>query len=228
MTIKMKNLEKVYGSRKILEIESLSFEKGSINGIIGANGAGKTTLLRIIAGLEDRYRGEIEYFDQYKVIDGRGLNRLVMQRITYLSQTPYMLSQTVYENVAYPLKLRKVPLADESAMVLSLLDQLSLSHLKDQLATKLSGGEAQKVALARGLVFSPELLLLDEPTASIDPETTELIERVIREYKEKTKMTVVTISHNLEHVNRLCEKTYVMEGGKCIQLESLRPVTKDI
>lgn len=219
MRIEIKCLEKDHGKRRVLSLTNLIFEEGRIYGIIGSNGAGKTTLLKIIAGLDHLYKGEILYNHQHKISNGKGLNMDLARQVTYLSQTPYMLSKSVFENIAYPLKLRNTLLTDVEDRVHQVMDLLSIHHLEHQLATNLSGGEAQKVALARGLIFKPKLLLLDEPTASIDPQTIHLIERTIEAYRDSTGMTVLTTSHNMDHINRLCDQLIRIEGGLCIPLE---------
>lgn len=217
MRVEIKKLEKKYGQKQILNLNQVTFEEGEIYGIIGTNGAGKTTLLRILAGLDQQYQGELIYNHQHVGRGGRSLSEALLREMTYLCQTPYMLSRTVFENVAYPLRLRKMPPNDVKAAVNHVLSLLAIGHLENQMGTSLSGGEAQKVALARGLVFRPKLLLLDEPTASIDPETIETIEKAIRTYRNDTGMTVLTISHNWEHVQRLCHQIIRIEGGQCIQ-----------
>lgn len=99
------------------------------------------------------------------------------------------------------------------------MDELQITELKNQLATQLSGGESQKVALARALVFDPEVLLLDEPTASIDPATIEMIEEAITKRNKQQKMTVIMISHNMDQVKRMCDEIVYMKKGKKISIK---------
>lgn len=212
MDINIRNLLKKYHDKVVLDIDHTQFSSGTIYGITGDNGAGKTTLLKIIAGLEHYDAGEILY-------SGGPLEEGMMKKITYLSQTPYLMRTSVYENIVYPLKIRKVELDTIEIKVRDIMDELKITELKDQLATQLSGGESQKVALARALVFDPEVLLLDEPTASIDPATIEMIEEAIVKRNKLKKMTVIMISHNLDQVKRMCDEIVYMKKGKKISIK---------
>lgn len=196
MEIKINNLEKYYDSRKVLDIDSLTIEKGKITGITGPNGCGKTTLLNIIAGLDKDYKGSITY-------DGLALNRQVADKMTLVFQKPYLFKRTVYENIEYPLKLRGMNKSEIRPRILDILKRLEIENLMEKKAHLLSGGESQKVALARALVFNPELLLLDEPTSNIDPEAIEILEREILRFNQETGGTVIIVTHNLEQSRRL-------------------------
>lgn len=209
MNIQVTQLKKSYGNKTVVEIDRLDVETGIIYGIMGDNGAGKTTFLKIIAGLESFDCGQIAY-------NKKPLSKEVMKKITYLSQTPYLMQASVYENIAYPLKIRGTPEEVISGKLKDIMEELNIADLKSQLATKLSGGESQKVALARALVFDPEVLLLDEPTASIDPATIEVIEEALIKRNQNQKMTVVMISHNVDQVKRLCHRTILMQKSKLI------------
>ena len=209
MNIRVENMKKSYGHKTVVEVERLNIETGSIYGIMGDNGAGKTTLLKIMAGLESYDCGKIAYNDT-------PLSKEVMKKITYLSQTPYLMQTSVYENIAYPLKIRNTPESVIFEKLKDVMEELNIGDLGHQMATKLSGGESQKVALARALVFDPEVLLLDEPTASIDPATIEVIEEAILKRNQTQKMTVVMISHNVDQVKRVCHKTILMQKSKLI------------
>ncbi len=209
MDINITNLLKKYHDKAVVDIDHTLFSSGAIYGITGDNGAGKTTLLKIIAGLEKYDAGEILY-------SGLPLEQGMMKKITYLSQTPYLMRTSVYENIVYPLKIRKVEPSTIEIKAREIMDELKITELKDQLATLLSGGESQKVALARALVFDPEVLLLDEPTASIDPATIEMIEQAIVKRNKQHKMTVIMISHNMDQVKRMCDEIVYMKKGKKI------------
>lgn len=209
MDIHITNLLKKYHDKAVVDIDHTQFNSGTIYGITGDNGAGKTTLLKIIAGLERYDAGEILY-------SGVPLEQGMMKKITYLSQTPYLMRTSVYENIVYPLKIRNVDPMTIQKKVAHIMDELQITELKNQLATQLSGGESQKVALARALVFDPEVLLLDEPTASIDPATIETIEEAITKRNKRQKMTVIMISHNMDQVKRMCDEIVYMKKGKKI------------
>lgn len=207
MEVQLSRVIKTYDLRTVLNIEALTFEKGRIHGIIGPNGAGKSTMLKIIAGLETQTQGTVLY-------DGQVFNAQLLKEMTYMSQHHYLLRTSVYHNVAYPLKLRKVPKEEIQEKVEAILKEFGLYELRHQLATSLSGGEAQKVALARALIFEPKLLLLDEPTANIEPHSIDFIEKAIIKRNHEQYMTIITITHNMEQANRLCHQLVRIEDGK--------------
>lgn len=170
MNVTFRNLQKSFDGRKVLDLEQGLIKSGSRTAIIGPNGAGKSTLLRIIAGLEPADSGVLLYG-----------NSAAFPRmdITMVFQKPYLISTTVEKNIAYPMKLRGYEPALIEQRTNELMEELNLTGLRKQKAWKLSGGETQKVALARALSFQPKLLLLDEPTANIDPYTTAEIEKML-------------------------------------------------
>jgi tungstate transport system ATP-binding protein len=212
MDINITNLVKKYHHKTVVDIDHTQFRSATIYGVTGDNGAGKTTLLKIIAGLERYDAGEILY-------NGNPLEQGMMKKITYLSQTPYLMRTSVYENIVYPLKIRNIDPMIIQNKAKNIMEELQITELKDQLATQLSGGESQKVALARALVFDPEVLLLDEPTASIDPATIDTIEEAITKRNKLQKMTVIMISHNMDQVKRMCHEIVYMKKGKQINIK---------
>jgi ABC-type sugar transport systems, ATPase components len=206
MRIDIKKLRKNFADKQIFSIDAFSFESGLIHGIIGANGTGKTTLLRILSGVEPHYQGDVFY-------DEKRLEIALQKNITFLSQSPYMMNRTVLENIAYPLKIRKIPksvISDKAEEAMKLMKVKDLSHRN---ATSLSTGETQKVALARALIIEPKLLLLDEPTANIDPESMLIIEEVLQKYNELTECTIISVTHNVEQAKRFCQKIIKMADG---------------
>lgn len=207
MEIRINNLTKHYENRTVLNIDSLLFERNRFYGIIGPNGAGKSTLLRIIAGLEQSDGGDILY-------DSGTIHKKLYKDITYMSQRYYLMKTTVFHNIAYPLKLRKFSKKLIESKVDNIMRELQLDPLRDQLATKLSGGESQKVALARALVFEPKLLLLDEPTANIDPDSMKLIENMILKRHKYKIGTTIMVTHNIDQAKRLCDEILIINRGK--------------
>ena len=209
MKIQIKNVTKTYGEKKVLDIDSLNIEKEKITGIIGPNGSGKSTLLNIIAGLDDKYQGKVLY-------DGKLIDQSIRKKMTLVFQTAYLFRRSVYKNIAYPLKVRGVEEESIEKKVVELMATLEIEDLKRKIGSKLSGGETQKVALARSLVFDPDLLLLDEPTSNIDPVYIEHMERAIIKYNRENKGTVVIVTHNIEQAERLCDNIVKLEKGKVI------------
>ena len=140
----------------------------------------------------------------------------IRKNMTLVFQKPYLFRRKVYDNIAYPLKIRKIDKEIERQRVLKVIKDLEIEDLIDKKGHKLSGGESQKVALARALVFHPKLLLLDEPTANIDPESTRIIEREILNFNKNTNATVVIITHNIEQSKRLCDEIVYLSNGKAV------------
>lgn len=198
MEILVKNLLKKYDQKTVLDISHLHFKKGTIIGLLGDNGAGKSTLLKIISGIDKTYEGEILY-------DGKPLKPYHTKEIGMVSQSPYLFKRSVYENIEYPLKIRKIAKNVRQQKVEKLISTMNLEAIRDQRADTLSGGEAQKVALARVLAASPRLLLLDETTANIHEEAVHTIEEQLRAYHQETLCTMIFVTHNLRQAERFCE-----------------------
>lgn len=207
MRVEIENLTKKYGDRTVLNIDNLILEEGKITGITGPNGSGKTTLLNIIGGIDAEYNGNVYY-------NGKSLDNETKRNMTYLFQKPYLFRRSVYENIAYPLKLRDYANDKTISLTNAIMENLEIEDLKDLKAHKLSGGESQKVALARALVFKPKLLLLDEPTSNIDPESIKILEREILRFNKETNATIIIITHNMEQIERLCHKAVGLSNGK--------------
>lgn len=199
MEIKIENLKKLYGEKEILNIDNMEIEKGKITSIIGPNGSGKTTLLTIIGGLDLDYSGTVLY-------DGKILNKVIGKDMTSVFQKPYLLCRTVYENIEYPLKIRGIDKKKRRKEVMGIIDRLKINDLKDKRADRLSGGESQKVAFARAVVFKPKLLLLDEPTSNIDIKSIKVLEEEIIRFNRETKATVLIVTHSMEQNDRLGQR----------------------
>ncbi|MDK2905321.1 MAG: tungstate transport system ATP-binding protein [Eubacteriaceae bacterium] len=209
MNLKINQIKKIYGEKTVLSIqqENLVFRNGQINGIIGPNGSGKSTLMRIIADLTTATSGTIFY-------DNSPLDDDLRKLLTYASQQAFMLSKTVEENIRYPLKLRNYSKVDQQRIAAEQLETFQLEAIRTQKAKNLSGGEAQKTALARALSFSPKLLLLDEPTASIDPQSIKIIESALLKRKIDPSLNTIIITHNLSQAFRICDTlTFIHQGN---------------
>ncbi|MGV8905861.1 MAG: ABC transporter ATP-binding protein [Acetobacterium sp.] len=213
MNIETKNLVKTYNNNTVLNLTNkhnrLIFESGKIHGILGPNGSGKTTLMKIMAGLIPQTRGEVLY-------DGHPENSDTPKEITYSSHHPTLFSRTVFENIAYPLKIRKRPTQEIQAIVSSLLDDFEISNIQNHNAKKISGGESQKTAMARALSFSPKVLFLDEPTANIDPKSIKIIEAALLKRVKDLDLTVIIITHNLSQAFRICDSLTFLNQGECL------------
>ena len=205
MEITISNLRKSYDGRQVLDVKEGRVRSGSRTAIVGPNGAGKSTLLKIIAGLESPDEGTVLY---------NGNNQFPQMDVTLVFQKPYLISSTVEKNIAYPMKLRGFSPEQIEKRITELTEELNLSGFRKQKSWKLSGGETQKVALARALSFRPKLLLLDEPTANIDPYTTSEIERMLLSI---TDTTIIMVTHNLAQAKRVCDDIIMLHEGQIVE-----------
>ncbi|MDO4487180.1 MAG: ATP-binding cassette domain-containing protein [Bacillota bacterium] len=205
MEITISNLRKIYDGRQVLDVKEGHVRSGSRTAIVGPNGAGKSTLLKIIAGLESPDDGAVLY-------DGN--NQFPQMDVTLVFQKPYLISSTVEKNIAYPMKLRGFSPEQIENRITELTEDLNLTGFRKQKSWKLSGGETQKVALARALSFRPKLLLLDEPTANIDPYTTSEIERMLLSI---TDTTIIMVTHNLAQAKRVCDDIIMLHEGQIVE-----------
>ncbi len=209
MKIEAYKIRKKYQDNVVLNIDKISFKEGLITGITGPNGSGKTTLLHIIGGLDPDFEGSVLY-------DGNKINKKIMENITLVFQKPYLFRRSVFDNIAYPMILRKVNTETIRKNVDEISKILQIEDLLDKKGHQLSGGEGQKVALARSIIFKPRLLLLDEATSSLDPESVGIIEESIIKYNKQTGATIIVITHDMEQTRRLCDQVVSLELGKVV------------
>ncbi|MCK8817357.1 phosphate ABC transporter ATP-binding protein [Natroniella sulfidigena] len=190
--------------------------RGEVFCLVGPSGAGKSTLLRLLNFLEAPDHGEIEFLDKvYNQSKQPSLD--IKRKVTTVFQRPALMSSSVVENIAYPLKIRGKDVNYEQ--IDQLLVKLGLEELKKQRADKLSGGEAQRVSLARALIFKPEVLLLDEPTSNLDPANIKIIEDIITDYIKNNKTTIVMVTHNLFQAKRLADRVGLLHDGDFIEVK---------
>jgi len=209
---RLDSIRKCYGSNVALDIEELTIGEGRLYTLTGANGAGKSTLLNLLAFLSPPTSGEIFYAGK-RVDWNHGSMEEYRRKVTLLHQSPYLFGGTVYDNVAFGLKARGIQGEARQRMVDKALDGVGLQGFRDRKARELSGGEAQRVAMARALALKPEVLLLDEPLANIDRETTGLLETLIASLPAQGT-TVVLITHDPDQPGRLNGESILLEGGK--------------
>jgi tungstate transport system ATP-binding protein len=201
-----------YGGRPVLRIDRLEVTAGEVLGLVGPTGAGKSTLLRLLAGVEPPTAGDLRFGDHR--LDGRDLPLEGQRRVTLVFQRPLLLAGTVRANVEYGLRLRGR--GGRAAAARAVLDRLGLSGLADRPARALSGGETQMVALARALVLEPEVLLLDEPTAHLDPARVALVEAAVAELRHGA--TVVWATHNLFQARRVARRVAFLLDGRLVEV----------
>lgn len=202
---------------EVLRVGSLAIKKGEIYGIIGPSGAGKSTLLRIINLLTPPDSGSILFHG--KPVSYNGAARLAIQRkMSLVFQKTLLFRDSVWNNVAYGLKARGLALPEIEKRVNALLEQVGMTDLAARRADTLSGGEAQRVAIARAVAFEPELLLLDEPTANLDPGNIEMIEDMVIKMNNLRSITVVMVTHNIFQAHRIAKEVIFIHQGDIIEM----------
>jgi tungstate transport system ATP-binding protein len=207
--------------RNTLEVDALEIARGETLTVVGPNGAGKSTLLLALARLLKPVRGEIVY-------DGRSLlqmNELGYRRkISFVFQAPLLMDMTVEQNVALGLKFRGTSKEEIQARVGKWMQQLGIESLSKRRADQLSGGEAQRVSLARAFVLEPELLLLDEPFAALDPPTHARLLEDLSSILKQDHRTAVFVTHNLREAAKLSHRIAVIVGGRLHQAGTVQQI----
>lgn len=214
--VELKDLSKRYGDKEVLSVDYMEIAKGCITCIIGPSGAGKSTLLRLMNLLEEPTDGEIAVFGRKLTVD-YAARLALQQRMVMVFQKPVLLDVSVYDNIAYGLHARKFPKREIEFRVKDMLEKIGMSGQARQRAKTLSGGEAQRVAFARASVLRPELLLLDEATANLDPANVQLLEGMTRTLQQEYGTTVVMVTHNLFQARRLADEAVFLYQGRLIE-----------
>lgn len=221
--IRLDRVTKRFGSAVTIQETSLEIRAGEIFTFIGPSGSGKTTLLRLIDLLDRPTTGTI-FFDG-KDTDGTGNERVAFRRrMGMVFQKPAVLNTTVAENVSFGLRFRGVPEEEIRQKVGEALALVGLGDFAGRRAVTLSGGEMQRVALARALVTAPEVLLLDEPTANLDPVSSDLIENLIRQINKTSGTTIIMATHDMIQGQRLADRIGVIIAGRLVQVGSAEEI----
>ena len=224
--IKLSNITKVFqqGNRSIQALNNVSLHvpAGQIYGVIGASGAGKSTLIRCVNLLERPTEGSVQ-------VDGQELTALSEKELTRARRQIGMIfqhfnllaSRTVFGNVALPLELDNTPQAEIKRRVTELLDLVGLGDKHDSYPANLSGGQKQRVAIARALASNPKVLLCDEATSALDPKTTDSILELLKKINEMLHITIVIITHEMNVIQKICNKVAVMDYGQVVETGSV-------
>ena len=206
--VEVKNLKKSYGSKEAVKGISFKIKDNEILGLLGPNGSGKTTTIGMMLGLLKPSNGEI-------IIDGKKIeeNRIeILKKINFISpyiELPKKLS--VRQNLIVYGKLYSV--SDIKSRIEYLSEKLRLGDLLNKITGELSSGQKNRVSLAKALINEPKVLLLDEPTASLDPEIGDFVRTFLENYKKEKKISILLASHNMNEVTRLCKSTLMMKDG---------------
>jgi tungstate transport system ATP-binding protein len=215
MKLRVSQITRAYDGRQILAGCSYDFEKTGTYVLTGPNGSGKSTFLRICALIEKQDQGAVVYRDGDATL---AQDIELRRRITLVLPRTGVFNTTVYKNVAYGLKLRGFPHAAMEQKVGEALSFVGLASKAHQHGRTLSSGETQRLGIARALVLEPEVLFLDEPTASIDQENTAIIESIIVKMKEGRRSLVIMTTHDRDQAQRLADRLLVIGEGKIIDL----------
>ncbi len=223
--VELQNINKKY-DQEVLKIDRLILKKGLIYGIIGPSGAGKSTLLRIINLLTPPSNGNYLFHGKPVKKNSREMTEL-QRKMGMVFQKTLLFNDSVWNNVAYGLKARKYKKESIKKRVEKLLEQFGLKDLGTRKADTLSGGEAQRVAIARSVAYDPELLLLDEPTANLDPLNIELIEEMITTLKQEKLITVVIVTHNVFQARRIADEVIFIDRGEIVEIGPAEKIFTD-
>ncbi len=211
----LSRLIKRFGTRTVLDIGKLDIEDGSIYALLGPNGAGKTTLLNILAFLDAPTSGRIHYHGRpIRFIEAQ--LQVLRKEAVMVDQHPILFSTTVFKNLEFGLKIRRIAKKERERIIEETLDLVDMRSFIRAQAHRLSGGETQRVALARGLALSPKVFLCDEPTASVDAENQTTIMNILRRINEEKKITVIFTTHDRSRAADLAHHTLVLDNGRLI------------
>ena len=218
--INIKNLNKYYGTTKVLNDISLTINKGDIFAIVGHSGAGKSTLLRCINGLEQYQEGSLQVNNnEVKTLKKDKLNNfrknigMIFQHFSLLER------KTVFQNVSLPMEIWKYSKEEINTKVLSLLKLVGLEEKRDSFPGELSGGQKQRVAIARALTLNPEIILSDEATSALDPNTTSSILNLLKKINKDMNITIILVTHEMEVVKQIAQRSLLLEHGNIIGLD---------
>ena len=217
--LSVEDLHLDYGDNPVLKGVSMQLRQGEVVSLLGPSGSGKTTLLRAVAGLEGPKRGRITIGDRV-VYDGGARKEIpAEERNLGLVFQSYALwpHKTVFENVAYPLKLRKVPSNEVRERVQAVLDQLGLGKLGQRHPHALSGGQQQRVAIGRALVYSPPVILLDEPLSNLDAKLREEARAFLRELIIRLGLSALMVTHDQSEAMAISDRILLLNNGKIEQ-----------
>jgi iron(III) transport system ATP-binding protein len=213
-TLTLKGIAQSYGAVQALQHIDLEVASGELFSLLGPSGCGKTTLLRVVAGFVNPTRGRL-MFDSDDITDVPPYQRNIGMVFQDYALFP---DRSVFDNVAFGLRTRKVPAAEQKQRVGAILERMELSQLADRAPGALSGGQRQRVAMARALVISPRVLLLDEPLSALDANLRVELREAIREIQREFRITTLFVTHDQEEALSISDRVALMNNGRIEQL----------
>ena len=214
MYLELKNIEAAYGANSILRDFSLSVESGEIVALLGESGCGKTTALKIVAGLLEKDSGEVW-------LGGENISRVPAERreMSLVFQKPLLFPfLNVAENISFGLKMRNFPKAEIARKVAEALKMVRLENYETRLPRQLSGGQEQRVSLARAIVTNPRVLLLDEPFSALDARLRVEMRNLVGELQRRLKITTVFVTHDQEEAVSIADRIAFLDNGNLAQI----------
>lgn len=207
-----RNIKKIYQERPVLDVD-ISFQSGNLYAILGPNGSGKSTLLQILSLVRKPDHGDVIITD----VNGEmSINMELRRRIVLVPDRQGLFNDSALDNVLYGLKIRKVTKDKRNSIAEESLKSVDLWGLRKTNALSLSNGEAQRLCLAMALALNPDIILLDEPTASLDPQNGALVEKIIMDMKNTTKM-ILLVTHSIFQAKRLADQVLFLYQGKILE-----------
>lgn len=207
-----KNIKKLYQGRPVLDVDT-TFQSGNLYAILGPNGSGKSTLLQILSLVRKSDYGDVIITNDNGEMP---INMELRRRIVLVPDRQGLFNDTVINNVVYGLKIRKVNKIERGKIVKKAVRAVGLWNLRHSNALRLSTGEAQRLCLAMAIALEPEIILLDEPTSSLDPYNVSLIEDIIRQMKDTAKI-VLLVTHNIFQAKRLSDRVVFLFQGRLVE-----------
>lgn len=215
-SLELQHIYKEYkGSQFSLSIKNLKFKNEHIQVIVGPNGSGKSAFLNLLAFLDIPDQGTL-LVDNNPVAFNNKISAQFHKRIGFVRQTPYLFNMNVFENVALGLRIRRNPRSEVMSKACAMLETLNIQHLAKRNVTRLSKGEYQKVAIAQILVLEPEIILMDEPAANIDAQSTLLIEETVKNIQKKVNAIIIMTTHSLAQAYRMSSDIVSIQEGRIV------------
>jgi tungstate transport system ATP-binding protein len=215
------DIKKQYNSRFGLSC-SLEIKKGPLYTIVGPNGSGKSTLLRILSLIEQPDSGKVMYHNNDMSISNPRNNTGIRRKSVLVPSRAALFNETVFNNAAYGLRLRRIGKGLCEYRAMEALKEVGLAGKENMNALELSSGEAQRLALARAFAINPDILLLDEPTVSLDPDNTRLTEEIITEWRSRSDKIMVIVTHSLPQAKALSDVVMFMYKGNIPEISASR------